>query len=215
MGQLETLRQVPFFRSLTDDEVQRLDTQCFWRRYEGKQQILGRGEGGTDVFFVISGVVRVLIRASGGREVILGDIGAGEFFGELAAIDGQPRSASVVAVTGATLARMPARVFREVIHRHSDSCDQMLELIAARLRMLDRRVDELSSLDIKHRVLAELLRLSRPDRADPEPRRRVAAAVPRRDRRAHPRAARGSDARIDIARGCRAPGKAPRGLHPD
>ncbi len=167
MGQLETLRQVPFFRSLTDDEVQRLDTQCFWRRYEGKQQILGRGEGGTDVFFVISGVVRVLIRASGGREVILGDIGAGEFFGELAAIDGQPRSASVVAVTGATLARMPARVFREVIHRHSDSCDQMLELIAARLRMLDRRVDELSSLDIKHRVLAELLRLSRPDRADP------------------------------------------------
>lgn len=167
MRQSETLRQVPFFRSLTDDEVHRLDTQCFWRRYEGKQQILGRGEGGTDVFFVISGVVRALIRASGGREVILGDVGAGEFFGELAAIDGQPRSASVVALTGAAVARMPARVFREVIHRHPDSCDQMLALIAARLRMLDRRVDEFGSLDIKHRVVAELLRLSRPDRADP------------------------------------------------
>ena len=166
MRQLETLRQVPFFRSLTDDEVQRLDTQCFWRRYEGKQQILGRGEGGTDVFFVISGVVRALIRASGGRDVILGDVGAGEFFGELAAIDGQPRSASVVALTGAAVARMPARVFREVIHRYPDSCDQVLALIAARVRLLDRRVDEFGSLDIKHRVVAELLRLSRPVRAD-------------------------------------------------
>ncbi|HZF34108.1 MAG TPA: Crp/Fnr family transcriptional regulator [Candidatus Angelobacter sp.] len=163
---LETLRHVPLFRSLTDDETHRLDVQCFWRRYEAKQQILGHGEGGTDVFFVISGVVRALIRGIGGREVILGDIRAGEFFGELAAIDGRPRSASVVALTRATAARMPAPVFREAIHRYPDTCDQMLELIAARLRMLDKRVNEFSSLDIKHRVVAELLRLSRPDRAD-------------------------------------------------
>jgi hypothetical protein len=55
--QLDTLRHVPLFRSLTGDETHRLDTQCFWRRYEAKRQILGHGEGGTDVFFVISGVV--------------------------------------------------------------------------------------------------------------------------------------------------------------
>src|SRR5882672_11345502 len=166
MRQSETLRHVALFRSLADDEAHRLDTQCFWRGYEAKQQILGHGEGGTDVFFVISGVVRALIRGIGGREVILGDIRAGEFFGELAAIDGRPRSASVVALTRATAARMPAPVFREAIHRHPDSCDQVLELIAARVRLLDKRVNEFNSLDIKHRVVAELLRLSRPDRAD-------------------------------------------------
>jgi CRP/FNR family transcriptional regulator, cyclic AMP receptor protein len=116
---------------------------------------------------VISGVARALIHGNSGRDVILGDIGAGEFFGELAALDGQPRSASVVAVTDATAARMPAPVFRDALHRHPDSCDQVLALIAARVRLLDRRVNELSSLDIKHRVVAELLRLSRPDRADP------------------------------------------------
>jgi CRP/FNR family cyclic AMP-dependent transcriptional regulator len=99
--ELATLKHAPLFRSLTDDEAYRLDSQCFWRRYEAKQQILGHGEGGTDTFFVISGIVRALIRRSGGREVILGDIHVGEFFGELAAIDGQPRSASVVGVTGA------------------------------------------------------------------------------------------------------------------
>jgi CRP/FNR family cyclic AMP-dependent transcriptional regulator len=166
MRQLETLRHIPLFRSLTDVEAHHLDTQCFWRRYEAKEQILNYGEDGTDVFFVISGVVRALIRANGGREVILGDVDAGEFFGELAAIDGRPRSASVVAIMGASVARMPARVFREAIHRHPDSCDQLLELMAARLRMLDRRINEFGSLDIKRRVVAELLRLSRPDRND-------------------------------------------------
>ena len=173
--QLETLRHVPFFRSLTDDDVRALDKQCFWRRYEAKQQILRRGEGGTDVFFVIGGAVRALIPATGGREVILGDVCAGDFFGELAAIDGQPRSASIVAIARATVARMPARVFRKAVHTHPDCCDQMLAVMAGRLRLLDRRVNELSSLNIKHRVLAELLRLSRPDRTD---RRRAIVSPP-------------------------------------
>lgn len=163
---LETLRHVPLFRSLTDDELRHLDMQCLWRRYDAKQRILSHGEGGTDVFFVTGGVVRALVRGTGDREVILGDIGTGEFFGELAAIDGQPRSASVVAVTGATTARMPAAVFRDAIHRYPDACDQVLGLIAARVRLLDRRINEFSSLDIKRRILAELLRLSRPDRTD-------------------------------------------------
>jgi CRP/FNR family transcriptional regulator, cyclic AMP receptor protein len=166
---LDTLRRFPLFRSLSDDETRCLDRKCFWRRYQAKQLIVAHGEGGTDVFFVIGGVVRALIRgsgAAGGREVILGDIRAGEFFGELAAIDGQPRSASVVAVTAATVARMPAGAFREAIHRYPDSCNQVLELMAARLRILDKRVNELASLDIRHRVVAELIRLSRPDRVD-------------------------------------------------
>jgi len=164
--QTETLRLVPLFRRLTDEDVRRLDTQCLWRRYDAKQEILGHGEAGTDVFFVISGVVRALIRANAGRIVILGDINAGEFFGELAAIDNQPRSASVIAVTGATLARMPAGVFRDAIHRHADACDQVLSLMATRFRLLARRVNEFSNLDIRRRVLADLLRLSRPDGAD-------------------------------------------------
>jgi CRP-like cAMP-binding protein len=162
-----TLRQVRLFRPLSDEEIRRLDSRCFWRRYEAKDQVLGHGDGGTDVYFVVSGQVRAVIRANGGREIILGDIGPGEFFGELAAIDGQPRSASIVAVTGATLARMPAAVFRETVHRHADVCSQVLALLAARIRLLDTRVSEFTTLDVRHRVFAELLRLSRPDGGEP------------------------------------------------
>ena len=53
---------------------------------------------------------------SAGREVLLRQIDAGEFFGELAAIDGQPRSSGIVATTDVTIARMPALVFRAAIH---------------------------------------------------------------------------------------------------
>jgi CRP-like cAMP-binding protein len=162
---VESLRSIRLFRGLTDAEILLLDSRCLWRRCETKQEVLGHGDSGTDVFFVVSGLVRAVIRPNGHREVILGDIGAGEFFGELAAIDGLPRSASIVAVTGATLARMPAAVFREVLREHADVSGRLLALLAARIRLLDTRVGEFATLDVKRRVFSELLRLSRPDGA--------------------------------------------------
>ena len=158
-----TLRQVRLFRRLSDEQIRRLDSRCLWRRHQAKDEVLGHGDAGTDVYFVAAGLVRAVIRANGSREIILGDIGAGEFFGELAAIDGRPRSASIVAVTGATLARMPAAVFVEMMHEHADVRSQVLALLAARIRLLDNRISELATMDVRHRVFAELLRLSRPD----------------------------------------------------
>lgn len=159
----QSLRYIRLFRRLSDEEIRRLDAQCLWRRYEAKQEIVGHGEPGTDVYFVASGMLRALIRTDGVRDVILGDIGGGEFFGELAAIDSQPRSASVVALTSATLARMSSVLFRAVVQEHVDVCGQLLALLAARVRALDKRVSELATLDVRHRLFAELLRISRPD----------------------------------------------------
>jgi CRP-like cAMP-binding protein len=118
------------------------------------------------VFFVISGSVRVMIQ-SAGREVLLRQIEAGEFFGELAAIDGQPRSSGIVATTDVTIARMPASVFRAAIHAHADVCDKLLRILAGQIRILANRVNEFSTLDVRYRIYAELLRLSRPDAANP------------------------------------------------
>jgi CRP-like cAMP-binding protein len=69
-----------------------------------------------DVFFIVSGTVRVKLQLVSGREVLLREINAGEFFGELAAIDNQPRSSGIVAVTDVIAARMPASVFRAAVH---------------------------------------------------------------------------------------------------
>lgn len=163
---LETLSRVPLFGSLSPEDIRRLDSQCAWRRAAAKDWIIEYQDEGTDVFFVVSGSVRVLIRAVSGREVILNDIGAGEFFGELAAIDGRPRSASVLAITDATIARMPASVFLEAVSTHPEVCLQVLRILTAKVRNLTNRIDEYSTLHVRHRIYSELLRLSRPDHSD-------------------------------------------------
>ena len=85
-----SLRCIRLFRRLSDEEIRRLDAQCLWRRYEAKQEGVNHGDPGTDVFFVAGGLLRALIRTDGGRDVILGDIGDGEFFGELAPSTASP-----------------------------------------------------------------------------------------------------------------------------
>jgi CRP-like cAMP-binding protein len=158
----ETLARIPLFRTLAEPAIEKLDRQCAWKRATAGQWLLDYQDASDDVFFVVAGAVRVIIQ-SGGREVLLREIKAGEFFGELAAIDHQPRSSGIIAVLDVTIGRMPASVFRTAVHEHPDVCDQLLALLAGQIRMLANRVHEFATLDVPHRIAAELLRLSRPD----------------------------------------------------
>lgn len=159
----ETLSAVALFQGLAPEAIRQLDTQCSWRRVGAKKWIVDYQDEGTDVFFVAVGHVRVLIRSPAGQEVILRDIRDGEFFGELAAIDGRSRSAGILAVTDATVARMPATVFRAAIHRFPRVCDGVMAILATQVRVLANRVNEYATLNARHRIYAELMRLSRPD----------------------------------------------------
>lgn len=161
---MPTLAGIPLFKSLDGEAIRRLDTQCIWRRAKAKEFVLDYQDGGTDLYFVAQGHLRVLIQANSGKDSILRDIRDGEFFGELAAIDNRPRSAAIVAVTDAVIARMPAAVFRQTVHSHAEVCDQLLTLLASQIRMLANRVNEYRTFDARRRLYAELLRLARPAR---------------------------------------------------
>jgi CRP/FNR family transcriptional regulator, cyclic AMP receptor protein len=158
----ETLARIGLFQSLDARAIGHLDTQCSWRRATSGQWLIDYQDASDDVFFVVSGSVRVMIQ-SAGREVLLRQINAGEFFGELAAIDGQPRSSGIVAMTDVMIARMPASVFRAAVHGHPAVCDGLLGILAGQIRTLANRVNEFSTLDVRYRIYAELLRLSRPE----------------------------------------------------
>ena len=159
----ETLERVGLFRSLDAKDRVTFERRCTWRHARAKEWLLEQNDVGTDIYFLTSGVVRVLITPSPDREIILGEVEAGGYFGEMAAIDDQPRSAGILAITDATIAAMPASVFREIIHNHPDVSEQLLKQLVARIRMLDQRVHEFSSMHVKHRIYSELLRRSRPD----------------------------------------------------
>lgn len=163
--QSETLARCAVFSDLDEGEVNRLNTQCIWRRFDAGAEILSHQDDSTDVYFVASGTVRVIIYSLRGRDTVFRDIDAGDYFGEIAAIDGGSRSASVVARTNAVVAIMPARVFRELTMRQASVCFRILERAVRQIRYLSERINEFRTLDVRHRIYGELLRLARPPAA--------------------------------------------------
>jgi CRP/FNR family transcriptional regulator, cyclic AMP receptor protein len=159
---MQTLARVPFFKDVADLELERFDRRCAWRRFDDGETIVDYEDDTSDVYFIVSGEVRVLIRTQAGKEIILAEMRTGQFFGELAAIDGAKRSANVTALTKAELCIMPASVFREVIFGSATSCDRILRLLTGRVRELNARLAEHSIFDLKHRLYSELLRMAGP-----------------------------------------------------
>lgn len=161
MIKVETLAHQPLFAALPPADIAALDRQSRWRRAGGGSWLFDFGHGGTDVYFVLQGRLRVML-SSAGREVILRDLVEGDFFGELAAIDERPRSAGILALTDAVVGQLSAAQFRAAVHSHPSVCDGVMRRLAGEIRKLANQVDEFSNLTVALRLRAELLRLSRP-----------------------------------------------------
>ncbi len=162
----ETLSGVEFFRDLARDDRQALASRCHAHRYAAKQQIVSHADESTDVYFIVSGQVRATIYSVSGKEVTFRDLGAGEMFGDLAAIDGKPRSATVVTLTDSFIVSMSADVFRDVLRDYPAVCMTALQELTGLVRLLCERVIELSTLGVKNRIHAELLRLAQKNMKD-------------------------------------------------
>ncbi len=161
-GRSDGLSIFPIFHSLDSDEIARVAGRCIQRRYRRNEWIVALNEINTDIFFIQSGVVRLQLPKSSDREVVFKDYQARDFFGAVSAIHGKPRKAGILALTDVTVTRMPGAVFRELLHTHRDICNQFLLRMAGEIQHLVNRVNEFSTLDVRHRIYAELLRLSRP-----------------------------------------------------
>lgn len=157
----EALRNIEILADLPRGDLAAIRQRCRWRRYSAEQQILGHQERSTDVYFVVEGRVRAEVFSHNGKEVTLRDIETSEIFGEYAAIDSAPRSATVVALSDCHIASMTAEVFRELLRNYPSVMEATLKLLVRQIRSLSDRVFELSAHNVKIRVRAELLRLAR------------------------------------------------------
>jgi CRP-like cAMP-binding protein len=155
------LRGVRLLDGLDAAVLEELAPQCRWRRYPAGQRVISREAGDHDVYLVVSGRVRVTAFSAGGRQVTFRDIGAGDWFGDLAALDGLSRSADVDALEDTLLAAMRPETFRHLLHSHPAVCDRVLDRLARLVRDLTDRVFDFSTLGVQNRLHAELLRLAR------------------------------------------------------
>ena len=171
------LRSVALLQGLPAERLDRLAEACAWRTFTADQRIVARNATDRDVYLVISGSVRVTSYSAEGRQVTFRDIAAGECFGEVAAIDGSPRSADVIALESSLVASMPQQVFAKLLHEHSTVAERLIHHLARLVRQSSERVIALSTLGVHHRIQSELLRLARATgvhdncaRIDPAPR---------------------------------------------
>ncbi|AIB11522.1 Crp/Fnr family transcriptional regulator [Azospirillum argentinense] len=161
------LDEITLLSPLSAEERAAVARQCRWRRFHANEQIIDHQGESRDVALVVQGRVRVLSHSPAGREISFDDIEAGGFLGEMAAIDGLPRSASAMALEEGTLiAFLAPRPFQELVSGHPDLAMAVMRRLCRVVRIATDRVMELSTLGANNRVHAELLRLAKRGRVE-------------------------------------------------
>ena len=155
------LESIALWKGIAPHALQRVHGRCRWKSYSEGGEILSYLDRSDDVYFITDGDVRVTIFSLQGSVVTIGDLGAGDIFGEMAAIDAQPRSASIVALTSCTIASMPSSAFRDVARTEPSVGWELSRILTRKLRSVTNRMYELSTLDVANRTRAELLRLAK------------------------------------------------------
>jgi CRP-like cAMP-binding protein len=156
-----SLESVAIFRDLSPHALERIKRLCSCRRYEPRDSIIDHLDSSDEVFFLLTGTTRVTIRSADGKAVSFRELGPGSMFGEYAAIDGRPRSANVEARTSCLVVSMPGSALRELLETEPKVAKSLLEHFVREIRELTTRVYEFSTLAVRYRIQAELLRLAR------------------------------------------------------
>jgi CRP/FNR family cyclic AMP-dependent transcriptional regulator len=162
----ESLARNDLFHSLPIETLEAISKRCKTGRFLSGENIVMHQDGSTDVFFILSGTVRVLLYSPSGKEISFRDMRSGEFFGELAAIDGQSRSANVVALEDTSIASLSTEAFWDILRSNVDVSSNLIVRLAKLIRFYSMRLYEFGTLGVEHRIHAELLRLSQDHMVD-------------------------------------------------
>ncbi len=163
---METLNGIELLSPLAPDARDALARRCTWRSYRYHQEIISREMETRDVFFIVAGSVRVVNWSYSGREVSFDDIPAGGSFGELAAIDGGARSASVIALEATTVGQVDPEIFMKTVLNHPETARHLMERMAGIIRRSTERIFELSVYGANIRIYADLLHAAERNRRD-------------------------------------------------
>jgi CRP-like cAMP-binding protein len=157
---MEFLRNAPIFEELEERDFARISACGVRKSYKKGEVILMEEESGSALFVIVSGEVKVVRIGEDGREVILSILGPSDIFGEMALLDGEARSASVVALDDAELFVIHRKDFLGLLHEYPSIAISLLKHLTQRLRRADALIKSLSLKDAYHRVGYVLLQFA-------------------------------------------------------
>jgi len=157
---VDFLATVPLFNGLDRNELERFAEVTREKSYPKGSVILFEDDPGDSLFVVRDGRVKVVLIGEDGREVILGVLGVGEYFGELSLIDDRPRSAHVIAMEDSNLLVLRREDFRKRVESSPSVAWSLLTELSRRLRRADDKIGGLVLLDVPGRIARLLLDLA-------------------------------------------------------
>lgn len=151
------LEKCTLFSSL--DEKARRDIAGYARprSFVAGEQICRLGDHGNSMMAVIVGTVRISLPTVRGKEIILADLRAGELFGEIALLDGRPRSANASALTNCNLMVLERRDVVPFLERNPAASLKLMEMLCARIRRSDERMADIAFFNLPVRLAKTLL----------------------------------------------------------
>ena len=156
----QTLAGIPFFSGLDARSLESVGRGMRARRFRRGEVIFHQGDPGDALFIVMSGAIKIMLPSDTGDEAILATLRPGDVFGELALLDGAPRSATATALEATETLILPRDQFRELLATEPAIRDAILASMAGELRRLTNHVEELHFLDITGRLASRLVRLA-------------------------------------------------------
>ena len=161
MDEQELLRSVPIFSELTEADFSSLAKVANRRRYPKDSVVFFENEQGDFFFMILEGRIKVTILGDDGREIILSLLGSGDFFGEMALLDNEPRSATAIAVEDSELLSLHRNDFQSVLSDNRSITTGLIKVLTARLRRANHQISTLALLDVYGRVARVIVDMAR------------------------------------------------------
>jgi CRP/FNR family cyclic AMP-dependent transcriptional regulator len=159
-AELALLRGHPVFGALEPGQLEQLVSYARTRRVAAGTTLFSKGDPGTELFAVSAGTVKISVPAPDGREAMFNLLHPGEIFGEIALLDGRPRTADAMAMTDCELTVIERRDFLAFVHGEPNVALQLIALLCERLRIASEHYEEVVFLDLPTRLARILLQLA-------------------------------------------------------
>ena len=157
MKPLELFRLHPFFSSLTETDALKLLRQTHCRRFAPGHEVFHKDDPGDGFYGVLSGSVAFTVNSVEGKELTLNVLGPGEFFGEIALLDGKGRSATALARDACELLFISRSDFLGFFSQRPQAMIGIIELLCARLRLATDHAADTAFLDLSRRLAKRLV----------------------------------------------------------
>ncbi len=148
------------FKDLPEDLIDRIVKLSVNKRLRRGEALFYKNDDGDALYGVLGGRIRICTGTAGGQELVLNIIEAGEVFGEIALLDGKPRTADAIAIDDCDLMVIQRRDVRHLLEQEPSLALHFLELAGARLRWLSDRIEDSAFLDVAGRLAKQLLHMA-------------------------------------------------------